>query len=280
MAARHGMMTYLMAAFLWRWNLLAFGAGVAFSLLSPSPSMFFPLVAAAEIAYLGLLAPHPKFQKAVDARRHGIAEEVNVRQVMDQIRKVLKRQAWERFERLRDRCKQLNHLAVQFRGPDAKQDPALSDLQSSSLERLLWLFLKLLYSQDALEGFLNSTDRTEIQRQIEVNEKSLELARSKGRSEKLLTALEDKLAILRQRLENYDHAKDNCDLLAIELDRIEQKVHAIGEMMLNSRNTGDIGAQVDGIAEGVSVTEEALRGLDITPVLSQEQAPKFLSEEN
>jgi hypothetical protein len=51
-------------------------------------------------------------------------------------------------------------------------------------------------------------------------------------------------------------------------------------MMLNSRNTGDIGAQVDGIAEGVSVTEEALRGLDITPVLSQEQAPKFLSEEN
>lgn len=280
MAARHGMRTYLMAAFLWRWNLLAFGAGAAFSLLSPSPGMFLPLVAAAEIAYLGLLAPHPKFQKAVDARRRGVAEEINVRQVMDQIRKVLKRQAWERFERLRDRCKQLNDLAVQFRGPDAKQDPTLSDLQSSSLERLLWLFLKLLYSQDALEGFLNSTDRTEIQRQIEVNEKSLELAQSKGRSEKLLTALQDKLAILRQRLENYDHAKDNRDLLAIELDRIEQKVHAIGEMMLNSRNTGDIGAQVDGIAEGVSVTEEALRGLDITPVLSQEQAPRFLSEEN
>jgi len=274
------MLTYLMAAFLWRWNLLAFGAGMAFSLLSPSPSMFFPLVAAAEIAYLGLLAPHPKFQKAIDARRHGIAEEVNVRQVMDQIRKVLKRQAWERFDRLRNRCKQLNDLAVQFRGPDAQQDPALSDLQSSSLERLLWLFLKLLYSQDALEGFLNSTDQTEIQRQIEVNEKSLELAQSKGRSEKLLTALQDKLAILRQRLENYDRAKDNRDLLAIELDRIEQKVHAIGEMMLNSRNTGDIGAQVDGIAEGVSVTEEALRGLDITPVLSQEQAPRFLSEEN
>ncbi len=280
MAPRQGMLTYLMAAFLWRWNLLAFGAGMAFSLLSPSPSMFFPLVAAAEIAYLGLLAPHPKFQKAIDARRHGIAEEVNVRQVMDQIRKVLKRQAWERFDRLRNRCKQLNDLAVQFRGPDAQQDPTLFDLQSSSLERLLWLFLKLLYSQDALEGFLNSTDRTEIQRQIEVNEKSLELAKSKGRSEKLLTALQDKLAILRQRLENYDRAKDNRDLLAIELDRIEQKVHAIGEMMLNSRNTGDIGAQVDGIAEGVSVTEEALRGLDITPVLSQEQAPKFLSEEN
>ncbi len=280
MAPRQGVLTYLMAAFLWRWNLLIFGAGVAFSMLSPSPSMFFPLVAAVEIAYLGLLAPHPKFQKAVDARRRGAAEEVNVRQVMDQIRKVLKHQAWERFERLRNRCKQLNDLAVQFRGPDARQDPALFDLQSSSLERLLWLFLKLLYSQDALEGFLNSTDRTEIQRQIEVNEKSLELAKSKGRSEKLLTALQDKLAILRQRLENYDRAKDNRDLLAIELDRIEQKVHAISEMMLNSRNTGDIGAQVDGIAEGVSVTEEALRGLDITPVLSQEQAPKFLSEEN
>jgi hypothetical protein len=201
-----------MAAFLWRWNLLIFGAGVAFSMLSPSPSMFFPLVAAVDIAYLGLLAPHPKFQKAVAARRRGGAEEVHVRQVMDQIRKVLKHQAWERFERLRNRCKQLNDLAVQFRGPDARQDPALFDLQSSSLERLLWLFLKLLYSQDALEGFLNSTDRTEIQRQIEVNEKSLELAKSKGRSEKLLTALQDKLAILRQRLENYDRAKDNRDL--------------------------------------------------------------------
>jgi hypothetical protein len=66
----------------------------------------------------------------------------------------------------------------------------------------------------------------------------------------------------------------------VELDRIEQKVNAIGEMAMSARDASDISAQVDGIAAGVSATEEAIRGLDVAPALQREEAPRFLTEQN
>ena len=59
---------YLKTAFLNHWNLLVFLAGMAFALLSGSRDVLLPLVLAGEIAYVGLLGSHPKFQSYVDAQ--------------------------------------------------------------------------------------------------------------------------------------------------------------------------------------------------------------------
>ena len=53
---------YLETAFLNRWNLLVFLGSMGFSLLSGRADMLVPLVLAGEIAYVGLLGSHPKFQ--------------------------------------------------------------------------------------------------------------------------------------------------------------------------------------------------------------------------
>ena len=45
-------------------------------------------------------------------------------------------------------------------------------------------------------------------------------------------------------------------------------------------DASDISAQVDGIAAGVSATEEALRGLDVAPALQREEAPRFLTQKD
>ena len=54
-------------AFLYHWNLLAFLGGLGFAALSGLPGVLFPLVIAGEVAYLGFLGTHPKFQKYVAA---------------------------------------------------------------------------------------------------------------------------------------------------------------------------------------------------------------------
>ena len=273
---------YVKAAFFWRWNLLAAGAGVAFGLLSTVPGMILPLVAAAEITYLGLLSANERFRKAIDARvtMPPPLPAADQTQLIAQIRAVLKPEAWQRFEYLRERCLTLSNLARQLRGPQAAQDSAVSDMQTGSLERMLWLHLKLLYSQDALQRFLRETNRNDLAQQISAAEKELAAAKAKDPEGKLAKSLDDKLQTLRQRLANYDQAEENRQFLAAEIDRIEQKVNAISEMSINSRDAGDITAQVDGIAAGVSATEEAIRKMDVAPVFQHEEAPRLLTQRN
>ena len=59
---------YLKAAFLGHWNLLVFLSSMAFALVSGYGDVLLPLVLAGEIAYVGLLGSHPKFQSYVDAQ--------------------------------------------------------------------------------------------------------------------------------------------------------------------------------------------------------------------
>jgi len=275
---RKGFLSYAAAAFLWHWNLLAFGAGCTLAFLSGRPDVVLPLLGAAEIGYLGLLSTHPRFRKAIDAR--DIRRETPIEQahVMEEIRDALKPEAWARFERLRDRCLRLDHLARQFRGPDAMGSNAASEIQTSSLERLLWMFLKLLYSLDALNAFLSGTHRSDLAQQVASAEKELDAAKANQRVDKFLKSYDDKLQTLRQRLSNYDRAAENREFLAVELDRIEQKVNAISEMAISSRDAADFTSQVDGISEGIAATEEAMRTLEVAPMLQRDQPPPLLTE--
>lgn len=279
----NGFLKYIAAAFTWQWNLLAFSAGVAFAFLSGHPDMFLPLVAAAEIGYLGLLSTRPRFRKAVDARayagRSGAVQNVPTDELLRQMRAGLKPEAWRRFELLRERCLNLDNLARQFRGLQLKDSFTSSELQTASLERLLWMFLKLLYSVDALERFLKGTNRADLAEQLADSEKDLKDALEKKRPENILRSLKDKAATLHQRLENYDRAAENKDYLALELDRIEQKVNAISEMAINSRDASDFSAQVDGITDGIAATEQAIRSLDVGPVLTREEPPPLLKRQ-
>ncbi len=277
MGSWRALLKYVKPAFLWRWNLLIFGAGLVFGILSGHPDVVWPLVGAAEIAYLGLLTGNPRFRRAIDARGVKVPSAVDASESLERIEAALKPEAWKRFERLRDRCLALEELGRQFRGPYAQVDAKMADLQTTSLERLLWMFLKLLYSQDALTRFLRTTNRSDLVSLVKEAEKELDAAVSQERSEKLIASLRDKLETLRQRLANYERALEHQEFLNVEIDRIEQKVNAISEAAMNARDPADISAQVDGIAAGISATEEAMRTMDVAPVFEREEPPKLLA---
>jgi hypothetical protein len=269
---------YVKAAFLWHWHLLALGAGVVFGLLSGQPDVVLPLIAAAELTYLGVAASNRRLQKVVAARLAAPVAEPGTQQAaqLQKIRAALCPEDVERFEALRSRCLELHALAEQLRGASETGGEVLTQLRTDSLDRLLWVFLKLLYSKDALDRFLHGTDRNGLLREKAQSEKTLDVAKKAGRSEELLRSLQDKLDTVNQRLANLDRAGESRDLIAAEVDRIEQKISAIGEMSVGTRSATDISAQVDSIAAGVSVTQQALRDFDVIPTLSDESAPPLL----
>lgn len=279
-------MKYLKTAFLNKWNLLAFFGGLGFAMLSGRPDVVLPLVLAAEAGFLGLLGTHPKFQRYVDAQRAETARAeglATVERTLRQITRVLPRESLDRFEALRSRCEQLRQIAVELKHAGAeKADRPLEDLQMAGLDRLLWIYLRLLYTQFAIKRFLNQTSEQAIKDDIErIQERiaGLPADAESPQSARMRRTLEDNLETSRGRLENWAKARDNHQLVELEIDRLENKIQSLSELAVNRQEPEFISSQVDGVASSMMETERTMNELRFVTGLDKldEDTPQFLT---
>jgi hypothetical protein len=276
MAHSAGMVEYLKRAFLYRWNLLLFFGGAAATALSPWPDALLPLLLAAEIAYLGGLVSRPKFRDTIDAQVHKEAQQSGTRQgavaggeSLIEIVNSLSPPSRQRFEALRSRCLEMKSIA---RGVASQSASSSEDLSTPALDRLLWIFLRLLVSQQALDRFLRSTNDGEIRARIEDAKTRLNTAAAQ--EERFKHSLEDSVAVHELRLENYKKAGENAEFVRVELDRIEAKIQALVESSVNRQDPNVLSSQIEGVTASVQSTEAAIRELQqITGVVDQMQEP-------
>ena len=268
-----GLGKYIKKAFLNHWNLLAFLGSMGFALLSGHPDVLVPLVLAGETTYLGVLGTHPKYQRYVDVQEHKESREqgaVAVAEAFDRILKSLPPRQFRRFEALRDRCLALRQIAQQMRasedlGGNSMPEP-LEDLQLSGLDRLLWIYLRLLYTQTMLERFFERTDENQIQGEIKRLEDRIarmpsEEAAGTSPRETIRKALVDNLVTCRGRLENLQKAKDNFELVEAEIEHLENKISSITEMAVNRQDPQFVSGQVDQVAASLVQTEQTMNDL-------------------
>jgi hypothetical protein len=267
------------SAFNWHWNLLALGAGAAFAFLSGQHGLVFPLMAAAEVAYLGLVGTNPRYIRILEARKAAAeaAKDTTGQQMAAMIAN-LPANDRARFQELRDQCLTLTELARRLRHPASASEPptTLTSMRMESLDRLLWMFLKLLYSRDALSRFLDNTERGQLQQELSSIDKELTKAKKEPQKAKLVQTYQDSMDTLKERLANVDKAEGNLELIKAELNRIEQKVRAISETALSAGTAEEVGTQVDNIAAGVATTEEALKGFEGLPPIIDDATPSIL----
>lgn len=265
-----GMLEYLKRAFLYRWNLLLFLGASAAAVLAPHPDAVFPLIAAAEVAYLGLLVSRPKFRDAIDAQVHKESQEprtVEAGESLVEIMRSLSIESRRRFDALRSRCLEMKVIARGVGG----QASAPEDMSTPALDKLLWIFLKLLLSQQGLDHFLRSTNAAEIQARIA--DARARLGNS-SQDERFKRSLEDNVAAQELRLQNYKKAGENAEFVRLELDRIEAKIQALAESSVNRQDPDALSVQIEGVAESVQSTEAAIRELhQITGLVDQMQEP-------
>jgi hypothetical protein len=283
-----GFLKYLKGAFLNRWNLLAFLGGMGFALLSPWPDVAVSLVAAAEVAYLGFLGTHPKFQKYVEAqeakatRQEGNeSAELVVRRILG----ALPRPLVQRFEQLRARCQELRQIATEMRDPHQIGTAApLEEMQLASLDRLLWSYLRLLFTQHSLERFMQKADERQIQQDIkdaEVRLKALPREADDPRRQKIRKLLEDNLETCRARLANFQKARENYELVQMEINRLENKIRSLSELAVNRQEPDFISGQVDQVIASMVQTERTMSELQSITGLegTDEQVPQMLRRE-
>jgi hypothetical protein len=263
-----GIGEYLKRAFLHRWNLLLFfGAGAA-AAISPWPDAIIPLILAAEAAYLGTLVSMPRFREAIDAQIHKESQlpQPGGESLMDVVNS-LTPQSRQRFDALRSRCLEMKSIA---RGVSGQRDTTSDDLSTPALDRLLWIFLRLLVSQQWLEKFLHSANEAEIRSRIADARSKLTAAQD----DRIKHTLEDSVAAQELRLQNYKKAGENAEFVRLELDRIEAKIQALVESSVNRQDPNVLSSQIEGVAASVQSTEAAIRELQqITGTVDQMQQP-------
>lgn len=289
---RAGMFRYLKEAFTFRWNLLIFGGATAAAALSGHFDIAMPLVAAAEITYLASLASLPRFQGAIDAKSRaeergtttsGSAargtDESSKTRLLDVMRS-LSDERRNRFLRLRARCAEMQRIANAVRGDTHDASGASQQFRAPALDRLLWVFLRLLLSQQAVARFIQTANEGEIDKQL-IDLRSRETARATAvpndPDDRILRSLRDSIATVEMRKENLHNAKNNSEFIVAELDRIENKIAALSELAVNA-DPDALSAQVDAVAEGITQTESTIRDLqNITGMAADQSTPVILA---
>jgi len=289
-----GLFRYLKEAFMFRWNLLVFGGAAAAAVLSGHADVALPLVAAGEIVYLSGLATLPRFQAAIDAKAASERGEltgrapatperqVSARERVLEVLKTLTEDRRARFLRLRARCVEMSKIANAVRGDTRDSSGAAVELRQPALDRLLWVFLRLLLSDQAIARFLQAADEAGIDKTLdELKQRRKKRADSVGEAnqadDRIIRSIEDSISTAELRKENVDKAKQNAEFVQAELDRLENKIHAVTEMAVSHTDPDEMSSRIDAISEGISQTEETIRELQaITGVADADTSPSIL----
>jgi len=181
------------------------------------------------------------------------------------------------------RCRNLQSLAKGLRQGTVETNEVES-IHNEGINRLLWVFLKLLYTRGSLEQFLRRTDEAEIQGAVEELERKLEAlgpeAEDTATETKKRRTLQDTLQSARLRLENLSKAKENYEFVQLELDRIDSKITSIAELSVNRQDPGFISSEVDGVTSTMEQTERAMSDLQFLSGLGEQEVapPPFIDE--
>lgn len=296
---RAGLWRYLQEAFLFRWNLLLLGGAGAAAVLSGHGDVALPLVAAAEVTYLAGLTSLPRFQRAIDARAHAEAggqpladpraasqdatDATTTRGRIIEVLKSLSEDRRARFLRLRARCVEMTRIANAVRGETSDASGASTELRQPALDRLLWVFLRLLLSEQAITRFVQAADEPQILRSIlelseRIKKRETQLPDAERDGDRVLRSLRDSLATAELRKDNLAKAHGNAEFVAAELDRLENKIQAVTEMAVSHTDPDEMSSRIDAIAEGIAQTEETIRELQsITGMAAhQDDTPAIL----
>ena len=144
-------------------------------------------------------------------------------------------------------------------------------------------FLRLLFTEWSLRKFLDRTSPQQMKQEIAALEqrlKNVTAASDSVHAEKVRRTLEDSIQTSKDRLNNYEKAKANHELLLLEIDRLENKIKSLAELSVNRQEPDFISGQVDAVAGSMLETEKTMNELQFATGLApiEEDVPQLVKQ--
>ncbi|MGC4002458.1 MAG: hypothetical protein QM811_04670 [Pirellulales bacterium] len=159
--------------------------------------------------------------------------------------------------------------------------------QIESLDRLLWIYLKLLHARQALTKFLEGTPAERLEEDVRRLERRLQddsaATLSPGEDdpaaiEARRRALIENVAASRERLANVARAKVDLATVRDELASLETKIHALGESSVGRIDAGVFRHETTAIVDGMRAAERTIDALRNVIGLEERTAPPKMLE--
>ena len=144
--------------------------------------------------------------------------------------------------------------------------------------------MRLLFTQYSLDRFLQRTSESQMQRDITRIETQLQGVPANSedpQQQKIRKTLEDNLETSRARVANLKKARDNYEIVRLEIDRLENKIQSLSELAINRQEPDFISAQVDQVVTSMVQTEKTMNELEFATGLSvaEETVPELLQRQ-
>ena len=191
-------------------------ATLGFAILGFGHEAFWLLGAGLETAYLAMVATHPRFQRLIDARER-FQEAGSAEQGRRALAASLSPDARRRFDALEAKIAQ----SLQT-GREAHLGEFEIETRRDALDRLSWIYLKLLVARRQLEASRLHASEADLKHRIADLER--ELASGGQDPSPLRQSQTATLKILRQRLTNLERAEQTLKQIDSDLTRIEAQV--------------------------------------------------------
>ena len=258
---------YLVEAFKSQYNLIVLGTAVGFAALSGS---FLPLVIAAgvELTVLPLLERLQRYQRA-----RGREKEKQERRRGE--RKALMESLDEGERR---RYEELEGLAAEIRQNYTGLDPSsqmLLDEVVHKLDFLLAFYLRMRSSVARYQEYFETTDPRRIQDRMARLDQ--EIARSPDRVKEVKARTR---AVLEKRLERYQKALDNKQLVDAQTETVQEVLHLLRDQSYSMRDPRTITEQLDSLVSSAEETERGVRDMEELIGIEQDAMLPGLGDED
>ncbi len=194
------------------WNVLGV---IGFLILGFGHPGFWLLGLSAETAYLLALTRNDRFRRVIDAQSRTALEETATDQRRALVAK-LPAASREDLARIEEKCARILQLYE-----DSQTEDFVADGNREALQKLSWLYLKLLVARQNLQTMDPEATKRTLAAQTERLQSDLAGAKL---SPSLRNSKEATLQILRQRLEALSRREETLEEIASDLLRIETQI--------------------------------------------------------
>ena len=238
-------------------NKMMFTAALVLGIWNPG---FWFLGIAGEVLYLWLMASNPNYQKVVQATRISQQKAVSGEKQFQLLQR-LDASSRERYQRLAGNCYSILKITS---GDSPDPETMQKDLRVSGLNKLLWMFTKLLSSHLRIEGIISRTSAKELEQEIQEISQKIE---KQPETSTLRRSLQGTLDIQKRRLDNLLKARESLEVVDAELDRIEKQVALLKEEAAVSSDPELVSVRLDGVMDSLSGTSQWMSEQDEFPIL-------------
>jgi len=232
-------------------NWIGLGAFALLGVLNPG---FWVIGLGAELGYLWVLGNHQRFRRFVDASKRLQTNQQLQTRVETLIRN-LSNEDQQRYRSLESRCKMLLEQQAQIQSPSQGLQ-----VQGEGLGRLLWVYLRLLATRQAINRILRGGSGAQDETAgLDERIANLQSRLQEPLPEDLRKSITGQIEILQQRQARRREAKDKLAFLDSELTRIQEQVELVREQAVLSADPETLSKRIDEVTATLGGTTQWIR---------------------